>query len=99
MDVGKSRHKKCVGIKIVSPRQGHLAKSADIWLLGRHVANMSATFSAKLPAPFAYARRLVAVAAQSTNPGVICVSKKSFGHARERDGSFFLQVSEGCPSS
>ena len=52
-----------------------------------------------LPAPFAYARRLVAAAAQSTNPGVICVSKKSFGCARERDGTFFLQASEGCPSS
>ena len=41
---------KCyVGIKFVSAHQGRVGqkKSADIWLLGRHIADMSATLPAK----------------------------------------------------
>ena len=39
------------GSKLCRPNRGILAKSADIWLSGRHVANMSATFSAKPTTP------------------------------------------------
>jgi hypothetical protein len=39
-----------------------------------------------LPVPLAYARRFVAVTAQSMNAGVSWVSKKSFGLALERGG-------------
>ncbi len=48
MDVGKSRHTKNVsGSKLCRHDRGILAKCADIWLSRRHVADMSATFSAK----------------------------------------------------
>jgi hypothetical protein len=41
----------------VATTGGMLAKSADIWLLGQHVANMLATFPAKF-----YVGKLVVVA-------------------------------------
>jgi hypothetical protein len=46
--VGNPRHKKSVGNEFVSARQAESAKSADFWLSGRHVADMSATFPAKV---------------------------------------------------
>ena len=43
MDVGKSGHKKCVGIKIVSPRQGHFGQKCRHLAVGatcrRHAGN------------------------------------------------------------
>ena len=39
--------KNVSGSKLCPHDRGILAKCADIWLLGRHVANMLATFSAK----------------------------------------------------
>ncbi len=54
MNVGNSRHKNTVsGLVLCCNDRGMLAKSADIWLSGRHVANMSATFSAKMLCPHA----------------------------------------------
>ncbi len=37
-----------LGSKLCRPDRGILAKSADIWLSGQHVADMLATFSAKI---------------------------------------------------
>jgi hypothetical protein len=39
--------KNVSGSKLCCHERGILAKCADIWLSGRHVANMLATFSAK----------------------------------------------------
>ncbi len=49
MNVGNPGHKNTMsGWVLCHHDRGMSAKSADIWLLGRHVANMSATFPAKL---------------------------------------------------
>ena len=46
-NVGNPRHKKCVGTNLCRLVGGLSAKCADFWLLGRHVADISATFPAK----------------------------------------------------
>ena len=46
--VGKARHKKSVGTNLCRHDLAESAKSADFWLSGRHVADMSATFPAKV---------------------------------------------------
>ena len=48
MDVGKSRQFFLSGSKLCHHDRGILAKCANIWLSGRHVADISATFSAKV---------------------------------------------------
>ncbi len=51
MNVGNPRHENTVsGPVLCRHNRGILAKSADIWLSGRHVTDMSATFPAKLGA-------------------------------------------------
>ncbi len=48
MNVGNPRHKNTVsGLVLCCHDRGMLAKSATIWLSGRHVANILATFPAK----------------------------------------------------
>ena len=52
VNVGNPRHKKTVsGSVLCCHNRGMLAKSADIWLSGQHVADMPGTFPAKSPAP------------------------------------------------
>ncbi len=49
MNVGNPRYKNTVlGSVLCCHDRGMLAKSANIWLSGRHVADMLATFPAKL---------------------------------------------------
>ncbi len=49
MNVGNHRHKNIVSGSVLCWHDtAESAKSADIWLSGRHVANMSATLPAKL---------------------------------------------------
>jgi hypothetical protein len=48
VNVGNPQHENTVsGLVLCRHNRGMLAKSADVWLSGRHVANMSATFPAK----------------------------------------------------
>ena len=46
-NVGRPQQKKCVGIKMCRQDRGISAECADIWLSRGHVADMSATLSAK----------------------------------------------------
>jgi hypothetical protein len=49
VNVGNHQHKKGeLGSILCRHDRGMLAKCADIWLSGRHVANMLVTFPAKL---------------------------------------------------
>ena len=50
MNVGHPRHENVVSGSILCQHDRAVpAKSADIWLSGRHVADMSATLPAKCP--------------------------------------------------
>jgi hypothetical protein len=49
VNVGNPRHENTVsGLVLCRHDREMLAKSADIWMLGRHVADMLPTFPAKL---------------------------------------------------
>ncbi len=52
MNVGNPRHKNTVSESVLCHHDREMsAKSANIWLLGRHVADMSPTFPAKFIIP------------------------------------------------
>jgi hypothetical protein len=61
--------KNVLGSKLCRRDRGILAKCADIWLSGRHVANMSATFSAKVVTVKAELSRATVVESGLRPPG------------------------------